>query len=280
LHPGRLLPICGYTQSQAAIITRAGGLFVRPPALPESGGEAVDARLAFKEEAARLFNLLICELCLYGMNSEPASSIVIAVGRFKDGRAFTSTAAYINDIHNDRTSGVLTNIRSSYGNDEEVLDRIATMFRAKQLANISVTLPTFTAGAYYQYSRRHFGEALIDSFVVIEQILDSLWKSYISKLPNTDEPNTKKDEGRKKRLEDTRTYSVSVRAEVLFTAGTIEAKLYNPIQKARKHRNKTAHRAKISPQAAEDCLKAMQATVEFVCQCKVAEPLTTEGIIW
>lgn len=243
------------------LVTRGGGLFVRPPELPEQGNEAVDARLAFKEEAARLFNILICELCLAGLNSEPASSAVIEVGELRDGRAVITTAGSSGDIHYDRTIEARTNIWGRSACPDSVLEFAEPLVRSRLLAKISEAIPTLVAGGYYQYSRRHFPEALVDSFVVTEQILDYLWAQYVAGLTETDEPGTTRDEKRKARLKDNRTYTASVRAEVLLTAGRISVEYYNLFHKARKHRNEAAHRAKISSDAAAVCTKSMKASI-------------------
>ena len=133
---------------------------------------------------------------------------------------------------------------------------------SNRLSNRSATMPRLVAGAYYMYSRGELAEALIDSWIVVEQVIDSLWQAHVASVEG---------KARKDRLSDTRNYTASVRAEVLFSVGKIAPDLYELIDGARKHRNALAHRATITMSAADASLGAMKAAVELACG-KTVEP--------
>lgn len=267
------------------LVTRMGGLFVRPPGTlsdcrgpsgPHRSRVDTAAKLQYEEDVAGAFNRIICELALLGTVSEPASPVHIAHGQLVDGHAVVGSAPGGREVYLERTLGpyltlLADHLRFWFVHPEDVLDQAAVQARTTVLASISDSLPALVPGAYYYLSRRQPAEAVMDSWIVTEQILDYLWQTYVSALLDHD---------RRERLSDSRTYTASVRTEVLHMAGVIDTSLYNAIHKARKHRNDLAHRAKITLSAAIDCLTTMKAAIEFVCNTSVAEPDVGTSVNW
>src|SRR6266545_5809029 len=72
------------------------------------------------------------------------------------------------------------------------------------------------------------------------------------------------DSARRRRLEDTRTYSAGVQAEVLLTAGLMHDDTYSKVQSARKTRNDFAHRGVASADGAAHGMEAMRAMVSLL----------------
>ena len=153
----------------------------------------------------------------------------------------------------------------------EVINQISANDRIPQLLEISGTLPGLIAGAYFMFSRRQLAEALVDGWVVVEQILDRLWTRYTSDIS---------DNSRKQRLSDTRTYSAAVRIEILHTLGIIPTALYAMLNVSRKHRNDLAHRSKISLTMATEVLECIKQMIESFCKTSIAQPLTHVGVNW
>lgn len=153
----------------------------------------------------------------------------------------------------------------------DVVKAVANQGCSSKLTKVSEVLPSLVAGAYSFFSQRQFSEALNDSWVVIEQIIDSLWKDYVRNIG---------EKFRKDLLSDSRTYSVVVRMETLHTTGTIPANLHELLDKARRNRNRLAHRAKINDVMAQQCLTAMHQMIEFFCNMSVEPPMTTKGVNW
>lgn len=270
--------------SHEVLVTRNSGLFVRPPdTFSDSYRDNqielrsdLEDKLSFEEEVAGSFNRLICELALMGVVSEPASPVHISYGQLIDDHALVTVASGGREIYQERSLfPSLALLRGDWLSwpihPESAVDQAANQACTSYLGHISPSLPALVAGAYSLFSRRQLSEALMDSWIVSEQILDHLWEKYMLTVP---------DRARKKRLEDTRIFTATVRAEVLLTAGTIGLSIYQAIQKARKHRNDLAHRAKISLSNASECLHTMKALVELVCEREVAWPEVSTGVNW
>lgn len=271
---------------QVVLVTGNGGLFVRPPAdlvsrAPTSfnnlSAEQAKRVVAFQDELVEVLNLLICELAFEGVVSEPASPIHVSFrGRLVGKRALIMGASSGGrEVYFDR---LMLPVRKISGQDIgeggcvsllSVLDNAAKSQRAKTLHEIAPTLPALVAGAYSLFSRRHRAEALLDGWIVIEQILYRCWKRHVAEAA--------RDSGHRNRLTDTRAYSASVQAEVLRTANKLPAELYDQMNRARKHRNDLAHGAKVSLEAASDCMVAMKSAIEFACGESVESPLCYTG---
>jgi hypothetical protein len=270
--------------SRQVLITRNGGLFLHPPEhfsdpLADTDNvpayEDIQAKRAFEEEAAIIFNRLICEFTLKGIVSEPAAPVHIARGELIDGHALIRSCGGGREIYFERTIGPLRELlhgdwRTHRVHGLKVLEQVLSQECTLQLVQVSDHLPALIAGAYSLFSRGQLSEALIDSWIVIEQILDDLWTTYLAGMA--------KD--RKRRLSDTRTYTAAVRTEVLHTTGAISDPLYESLNTARKHRNDLAHRAEINLGMAVEVIGAMKEMIEFLTGISVASPAVSRGINW
>jgi len=268
------------------LVTRMGGLFVQPPQeLADPYGARYDseapmsdleAKMAFEETTAEVFNLLICELALLGVVSEPASPVHINYGRLIDNHALVVAGSGAREMYLDRSIGPSLALLANHWigwpiHGESLLDEVAGLARTRILAAMSATLPSLVPGAYYHYSRRQPAEALMDAWIVTEQILDSMWTEYTDAV---------KDGKRKQRLADSQTYSASVRIEVLHTAGVIDRDMYEDLHEARDARNRLAHRALIDLNAASQGMCAMRCLIELVCGTSVAHTDVSMGVNW
>lgn len=304
LYPNRLFMPIDFTDSYAStevigcvaagahevMVTRNGGLFVQPPHnLPDSSIIAEDdeerhrtylRKVATEDEAASSFNLVICELALLGFVSEPASAVHISVGKLVDDHALITSGTGGREMYFERT--IQPSIELIRGRwpatamgitliSEGTFERVRLLERANKLAEAAELLPTLVAGCYWMFSRRQLGEALLDSWGASEQILDYLWRDYLSSLS---------DDRRRERLRDTRTYTAAVRTETLFTAGLIDSTVYDALNTARKQRNDMAHRAKITLQGAQDGTDAMKLMIELLCKTNIEPPQTSTSINW
>lgn len=271
-------------ESHEILLTRNGGLFVRPPSsmsdpYRDLEGHLIDdlqAKLAFEEKAAVCFNRVICELALLGIVSQPATPVHISYGRLINNHALISNGGGGREMYLERTTNPLGML---FRNDWHTLRMYPDVLAkkameqecAKFLVEVSEDLPALVAGAYSLFSQRQLSEALIDSWIVCEQVIDHLWKNYISTI---------EDKSRVKRLDDNRTYSVAVRTEILHSIGEISAPIYNELNKARKNRNELAHGAKTTLSETTVCLNAMKLIVEFLCNRTVEPPLANVGVTW
>jgi hypothetical protein len=267
------------------LVTRMSGLFVRPPGeLPDvyRGGRMdptesdLHGKIRFEERAALTFNTLICELALLGLISEPASPLHIEHAKLIDGHALITAGTGGREMYNDRTSGPALALITQGGGftwartNEAILDNASACERALRLARVSESLVTLIPAAYSLYSQRQLAEALIDSWIVCEQLLDSTWRSHVDSF----------DSARRKRLDDQRTFSPAVRIELLQTAGAIPDELAAKLHRARRSRNEIAHRASISLDGAAHALDGMKAFLEFVLGSSIAAPAVSQAISW
>jgi hypothetical protein len=133
------------------------------------------------------------------------------------------------------------------------LTRLPELRRAACLDALSPALPELIVGAYSNLSREHIPEAIVDSWVVTEQILDAYWEQHVSGATEA---------GRAAMLKDSRTFTAAIRAEVLLTAGRLSPELWQAVTVARGHRNKLAHRAQATLQAARETAEAMHDMLE------------------
>jgi hypothetical protein len=272
------------------MVTRNGGLFVQPPDdLPDGSLITEDSeedrktywrKVAIEDEAALSFNLLICELALLGFVSEPATTVHISVGKLVEHHALITSGTGGREMYLERTMQPSLELFSGQWPATTIhmghipagtFERVRLLERANKLAEVAELLPTLVAGAYSMFSRRQLGEALLDGWGACEQMLDYLWREYVSSLS---------DDKRRERLRDTRTYSAAVRTETLFTAGLINSTVYDALNTARKHRNDIAHRAKITFQGAQEGMDAMKLMIEFVCKTNIEPPMSNTSINW
>ena len=100
------------------------------------------------------------------------------------------------------------------------LTRLPELRRAARLDALSPALPELIVGAYSNLSREHIPEAIIDSWVVTEQILDAYWEQHVSGATEA---------GRAAMLKDSRTFTAAIRAEILLTAGQLSPELWQAI---------------------------------------------------
>lgn len=255
-------------------ITCNGGLFLRPP----TNISTFQDKIEFEEIASNVFNRIICEFAFHGIVSAPSTPSHISAGQMIDDHALITSATGGREIYPERTMNPALHLLSPQGTwrmhqliDEKVVKRVSSLTASSKLAIVSDNLPALAAGAYSLFSQRQLSEALIDSWIVIEQLIDWFWSTHISQIPDTK---------RRKRLNDTRTYTSSVRIEILRTTGTFPQSLHEVLHVARKHRNDLAHRAQINQEMARETATAMKQMIEFYCDCTIEPLIANQTINW
>lgn len=97
--------------------------------------------------------------------------------------------------------------------------------------------------AYHNYTLHKWNNTLLLGWAFIEILIDKLWKEKVLATTTKDELN------RKKRLDDNRTFSASVKIEFLYTNKLITKELYNQLNKLRSIRNGLIHGGNFITQA-------------------------------
>jgi hypothetical protein len=270
-------------ESHQVLLTRNGGLCLQPPSTLSDSyapdykpGLDFDKKILFQEEVARALNWILCEFAMHGIVSNPVTPVHLARGLLINNHALLGGGVGGREIYLERTNiPVLQLIQGIWRMYPvypiSMVDTVAGLQVSSQLGQISENLPTFIVSAYSLFSQQQNSEALVDSWIAVEQIIDWLWNNYLSQIA---------DAGRAKRLSDTRTYSVAVRIEILHSVGVLPSSLYNDLNSARRHRNDLAHRAKSSLNTTTTTLTAMKQLIEFVCKTTVEPPLPNVSLSW
>ncbi|MCK5161486.1 MAG: hypothetical protein KAQ99_07930, partial [Candidatus Aureabacteria bacterium] len=89
--------------------------------------------------------------------------------------------------------------------------------------------------AYKNYTMHKWNNTLLLGWAFIEILIDKVWKKKILAIVSETE------EKRKVRLKDNRTYSASVKTEILYVNNVIEIDTYNGLNKLRSIRNSLIH---------------------------------------
>ncbi len=253
-------------------ITGNGGLFYLAPEDIEDANQENE----LKQKTAEIINQVICEFALNGIISAPATPTHISVGYLFSDRILVMAGGGGPEIYNERT--IIPILKLFQGNwiadahtEKSIVEKVSRLECTSKLVEISSNLPTLIAGAYSLFSQCQYSESLIDSWIVIEQILDYLWSNYCSSFV---------DVARKDRLSDTRTYSASVRIEILHSIDLISKDLYISFNRARKNRNDLAHRARISLEMANECIDALRQVIEEICGQAVYKAIPSQGVYY
>jgi hypothetical protein len=256
----KVVPVTGVDVA----IRRGGGLFARDKgqySTPEAINRLVDT-----------LNMITCEFALAGLVSQPVTDIDIQscklIGRYISitggwgsfGERTWGPYALLCMKPRDMSAPYTTtanpywppNFYWTAHGDKHLLDTVEKLANAPLLSSVAPSLPSLVAAAAFHAARHNLSETIVTSWVVVELILYRRWTDHVKSLL---------DSGRRRRLEDTRTYSAGVQAEVLITAGLIQDDTYNKVQAARKTRNDFAHRGAASADGAAGCMEAMRAMI-------------------
>ena len=268
-------------------VTCIGGLFLEvPPNLIEPKPSAEGYRLwdhfleqkAFEQRTCRAFNLLLCELCLHGAISQPASPAMLGTCHLRDNTAQIESMPGGQITYFDRALGPAFSLRDrdwflvpSLNKDYDALRQSRELTLSNRLSEVADSLPALVAGSYSLYSQRQTNEALIDAWIACEQILDSLWVDHVASLQSSE---------RRARLEDSRSYSAAIRLEILHTAGRLPGELYEQLTRARQSRNALAHRAENTIDATTQAVEALGSFLKYFLKAEVSEFKTSQGELW
>lgn len=195
------------------------------------------------------YNDLLCKLFLGGMNVEAITNRDIVYGGIYKSKLIWPVdfgESFNSHIHAElrmRVVGVTDAIvlyqpegrTTTINKMREMLNKGDMIVRA--IPNIS-TYHLINGITEYHY--RNWPSALTFLWVVVEEITDYLWLKNI--IDNVTGDNSKK---RKEMLKDTRTYTISVKHEILLQINVLDERIYNNIFEIRQARNKLVHEGKL-----------------------------------
>ena len=268
-------PDSGTEDDRSEGVTTAGEWQDDHDAIPVAALLDEDGDTEFADGAVAAFNLVVCEFTFAGIFSEPTSRLHIGSGALKDGRASIQGGSA---PATDRTFGpaLMMSVNTAWQAGwqtvpEEQLTATDGLTRAIALREIADSLPAFVSSAYFSLQQHQLAEALLSGWIVIEQILNRLWK-------NEYRP-TSRDAGHRARLDDARSFTANVKAELLLASGTLDGDSYDAVQKARKRRNDLAHGGHVDRDGAFECVNAMRAMLGTVVSGDIPRPASSEFVM-
>lgn len=195
------------------------------------------------------YNDLLCKLFLGGMNVEAITNRDIVTGNIYESKSIWPV-----DFGESWNSHIHAELRMKVvGVTDAILlyqpeNRMITIEKMKGILNkgnmIVGAIPNLSTfhllNGITEFRHRNWPSALTFLWVVVEEITDHLWLQNI--IDNVTGENSKK---RKEMLKDTRTYTISVKQEILLQIGILDEKIYNNIFEIRQDRNKLVHEGKL-----------------------------------
>jgi hypothetical protein len=152
-------------------------------------------------------------MALRGVVSVPASPVEITTGVIAGDYALIRGGAGGREIYLERTVDRLLFIVNgtwvTWPPALMALEDLRGLPLALRLEATAPSMPTLVVSAYSNLSRHQPSAALIDAWVVTEQLLHARWLEFVAAA----------EAGRRKRLMDGRTYSAAVRLEMLYSTG-------------------------------------------------------------
>lgn len=195
------------------------------------------------------YNDLLCKLFLGGMNVEAITNKDIVKGDIYESKSIWPVdfgESWNSHIHAELRMKVVgvTDAILLY-QPENRMTTIEKMSEKLNKGNMIVraipNLSTFhLLNGITEFKHRNWSAALTFLWVVVEEITDYLWLQNI--INNVTGENSKK---RKEMLKDTRTYTISVKQEILLQIGVLNENIYNNIFEIRQARNKLVHKGKL-----------------------------------
>ena len=195
------------------------------------------------------YNDLLCKLFLGGMNVEAITNRDIVKGNL-----YKSKSIWPVDFGESWNSRIHAELRMKVvGATDAILlyqpeDRTTTIEKMNEKLNkgnmIIRAIPNLSTfhllNGITEFKHHNWPAALTFLWVVVEEITDYLWLQNV--INNVAGENTKK---RKEMLKDTRTYTISVKHEILLQIGVLNENIYNSIFEIRQARNKLVHEGKL-----------------------------------
>ncbi|WP_157887079.1 hypothetical protein [Hymenobacter sp. PAMC 26628] len=206
-------------------------------------------RLSSKENAVNFYNRLFAALILGGIMCEAVDKRDIVSGQLHENRAVWPV-----DLGGSASSHLHAKLRMRYASNLDsilllkpsyvfLVDFIHALKVGNQVLDMVKNLTaTFLVRGITEISYKNWATALSNLWISVEQIIDFVWnRGFLG----TDKFNGVDISSRPKNMrEDNRTWSMSVKQELLYQSGLLSAANYALIYPARQARNKLVHEGK------------------------------------
>jgi hypothetical protein len=244
-----------------------------PMLLCYDGGLAIPRTAAFsnKEDATSFFNRILCNLFLGGVicGAVDARDVVW-------GQLYMKKMLWPVDLGESIASQLHAQLRTRFGGPLHTIQLAnprtlpLSAFRDALSAGTQITgsvpclSPKFFLLGVTELRNRNWSSALANLWIVIEQLTDHLWRKVF--LENDQLHPTSDIPKRKRALkDDNRTWSTSVKHEVLYQSGLISEETLALIFPARQARNDLVHTGlDVSPDSA---ISACEGAIRLLQHC-------------
>ena len=200
-----------------------------------------------RENAVELFNALLCQLLLGGVFCEAVDKRDIVWGLLHEKRLLwpvdlgESASSLLHSKLRMRLAGNIDSIilnNPSYIKYSDFVEAINTgSLILKKIYNLT---PTYLIRGATEIKYKNWELALSSLWITIEQLTEYLWKELFIK--NSDlQPKNPIPNRIKSLREDHRTWSISVKQEILFQANIISQDLFLKLYPVRQARNGLVH---------------------------------------
>lgn len=227
-------------------------------AIPKTG------KFSGKERAVDFFNTLLCKLLIGGIFCEAIDRRDVVSGRLHDKKFiwpvdFGQSAS--THLHSKLRMRLAGNIDSIILSDPKFI-RVSEFHKLintgdSVLTKIPNLTPKFLIRGITEIKYKNWDLVLSNLWITVEQLIDFLWNYHFLKNDNF-HPSDAIDGRKSSFKDDNRTWSTSVKQEILFQAKVIDEEIIYYLFPARKARNKLVHEGKsVSEVVANGLYKAI-----------------------
>lgn len=203
-----------------------------------------------KEDAVNLFNRIICQLQLAGVMCEAIDQRDVVWGKLHEKRLIwpvnlgESASSHLHSKLRMRVASNIDSIVLSSPQYIKVNDFLSALSQGENvLKAIENLTPSFLARGITEMRYKNWSLALSNLWITVEQLTDYLWKSKF--LTDSSMQPEGEINGRIKAMkQDNRTWSSSVKQEMLFQVGILDSFVFERLYPARQARNRLVHDGK------------------------------------
>lgn len=203
-----------------------------------------------KENAIIFFSEFFTKLILADFYIEGLDQKDIVSGNLDNNWAIWPTSlgsSYISSLHSKIRMKETSNIDTILLSSPRILkvsELNAKLNIGEQiLSEIKNLSPIFLLRGFTEYQYKNWDLVLSNLWITIEQLIDSLWENKFINIEKNN-PNNPISNRIKSLKEDNRTWSMSVKLELLFQKRILSEEIYSKLTDCRKVRNKLVHDGK------------------------------------
>lgn len=224
-----------------------------------------------KEDAVNLFNRIVCQLQLAGVMCEAIDQRDVVWGKLHEKRLIwpvelgESASSHLHSKLRMRVASNIDTIVLSRPNHINVSDFLSSLSQGESVLRFIDNLtPTFLARGITEIKYKNWSLALSNLWITVEQLTDYLWRTKFI-ASSSRHPGSEINGRIKAMKQDNRTWSSSVKQEILFQVGVFDSFVFERLYPARQSRNRLVHDGAEAPEVIVKNLYA--AIVRLICIC-------------